>query len=687
MAVELKALGNSCNLYCRYCYQNPQKTQNKSNSSTSSYDLDLIKESLSRTKGTFVLFGGEPLLMPLNDLEELFSWGFQKNGKNSIQTNGTLITPQHITLFKKYNVAVGISIDGPQECNDVRWVGSLEKTRAMTAKIEKIISLLCHEGLAPSIITTLHRENASDENLPILKKWFLALDAQGVSKVRLHILDAKSSTVRDKLALSHAENTRVFMFFAKCREEFRNIRFDIFEDMQALLQGKDSNSSCIWNACDPYSTLAVYGLEGDGLLSNCGRVNNEGINFVKAASIGFERQIALMNTEMKNDGCAECRFFILCKGSCPGSSEKGDWRRRSEYCSIWFALFEYFEQVLLSNGYTPLSKDDLSEEVKIELHKKWTAGTTESIESITRRLQSTKASNSNDKEKTNDIFIKKLSSQLIRTSWVSEEAREYWGRTLLGLADTVQQIRIKALLQHKSRAVILQINHGDLESRAKEMDAFGFSILPLQRKIDYLKISFLAEEMTQNQLLVYNCIVCKKNDFETIKAAYENNAHRDIFALLDLPVCCKKEFQEHHNGVIALLDPFNRKHRKPSNKRTQRNLGVVPFFQSIGINLSSHIPCNQDCEATQLIEKELECLGKEIGYTSQIEQINNIRQWPMEWSFLNGAHEFKTPVFKMTLGTCEQGAGFSLKSDGNIWPNKGAKGSSYPFNRRKELLK
>jgi uncharacterized protein len=62
-------------------------------------------------------------------LEKLWKWGFDKYKSNGIQTNGSLINDQHIELFKKYNVHVGISIDGPDELSDARWYGTLETTR------------------------------------------------------------------------------------------------------------------------------------------------------------------------------------------------------------------------------------------------------------------------------------------------------------------------------------------------------------------------------------------------------------------------------------------------------------------------------------------------------------------------------------------------------------------------------
>jgi len=73
------------------------------------YDLDKMISALEKEGDYFALFGGEPLLTDIKTIEELWKFGFQKYGRNGIQTNGTLITDEHIELFKKYNVSVGVS--------------------------------------------------------------------------------------------------------------------------------------------------------------------------------------------------------------------------------------------------------------------------------------------------------------------------------------------------------------------------------------------------------------------------------------------------------------------------------------------------------------------------------------------------------------------------------------------------
>ena len=371
MSAELRPLGVQCNIQCQYCYQNPQRD---AGNLSSSYDMEKMKEGVEKVGRGFTLFGGEALLVPEKDLEELWSWGLQKYGSNGVQTNGTLINDNHIRMFKQYKVGVGISIDGPKEMNDVRWNGTLARTREATAKTERSIEKLCDESIPPSLIVTLHRANATSDKLPRMREWFLHLDKSGIRDVRLHILEVDDRTIGQKYALTAQENIEAYLYFAELEKEFANLRFDMFGELRDLLLGFDNHSTCVWNACDPLTTRAVQGVEGNGQTSNCGRTNKDGIDVIKADVEGFERYVALYHTPQENNGCSGCRFFSMCKGQCPGTAIEGDWRNKTEHCLVWFTLFEHFEQQLCEKGKMPLSLSPLRINVEQALVQGWIKG-------------------------------------------------------------------------------------------------------------------------------------------------------------------------------------------------------------------------------------------------------------------------------------------------------------------------
>jgi uncharacterized protein len=376
MTVELRPLGVACNLRCQYCYQNPQRD---AGNVPHDYDMEQMRAAIEAEGGPFTLFGGEPLLIPRRDLEELWAWGLERYGRNSLQTNGAVIKDEHYPLFKKYEVHVGISIDGPGELNDARWAGTVENTRAATARTERAIERLSREGIAASLIITLHRGNATADKLPVLYDWVRYLDGIGIRSARLHILESESDAVRAKYGLTTEENVAAFTGFAELEPTLRNLRFDVFTDMRRMLQGQDNNTTCIWNACDPYTTRAVRGVEGHGQRSNCGRTNKDGIDFVKSEVEGFERYLALYSTPQEAGGCNGCRFFLMCKGQCPGTAIDGDWRNRTEHCDVWKTLYTRLEREMQDEGLEPLSTSPMRSDLERAFLDSWSGGANTSM--------------------------------------------------------------------------------------------------------------------------------------------------------------------------------------------------------------------------------------------------------------------------------------------------------------------
>ena len=384
MGIELRPLGVSCNIACKYCYQNPQRD---AGNARKRYDMAAMLSALEEEAQPFTLFGGEPLLVPIDDLERLWAFGLERFGFNRLQTNGTLIEPRHIELFGAYNVEVGISIDGPSSLNDARWVGSLERTRAATERAQAAIGQLCAAGIVPKLIITLHRGNGSRSAWPRMDAWLLQLESLGITRARLHVLEIDHLDVGQHLGMSDAENAEAFLHFYELeRTTLTSLRFDVFEEIRKLLLGDDEDTGCVWHACDPYTTDAVHGIEGFGERSNCGRTNKLGIDFIKAGRPGYDRVLALWRTPQKDGGCASCRFFAMCKGQCPGSAIDSDWRNRSAQCPLWMTLFSRIEADLIAEGLSPLSLDSRRDAIEQSLLSAWSSGFNATLASIVAEL-------------------------------------------------------------------------------------------------------------------------------------------------------------------------------------------------------------------------------------------------------------------------------------------------------------
>ena len=423
MSIEILPVGVTCNLRCDYCYEQSEREKQ----SVHTYNRDAVIEGLKYSRGYWQIFGGEPLLLRIEQLEELLKIGYEKWGYTGIQTNGTLITPAHIDVFRKYNTQVGISLDGPDDLNDSRWAGTVEATRKATAKthraIDMVIALSKEPGAwpahGPTLIVTLHSGNVSKKVFPKFEKWLRHLNTIGVRFINFHFLEVDYKA--NKWAISDEQLTHVMKKLRILSEEFKTLQFLNFGELEKTLMGDTSQAMCVWQACDPWSTAAVQGLNNEGEPSNCSRGSKDGIGWLPAEGSGsvsrwgigtefytnrfHERQLSLYVTPEEHGGCNGCRFWLMCTGYCPGtgsevadirdSGEKSDWRTKSSHCNSLKTQFVEVESKLISFGQVPISQRPDRIEIEKLQYNLWSEGKDCNLEQALRILEH-KSNPSND---------------------------------------------------------------------------------------------------------------------------------------------------------------------------------------------------------------------------------------------------------------------------------------------------
>ncbi len=649
MSIELRPLGVACNLACTYCYQNPQRD---AGNQRMTYDLEKMKKEAAHIGGPFTLFGGEPLLMRFEDLEHLFAWGLETTGQNAIQTNGVLIEDRHIDLFRRYKVSVGISIDGPGELNDARWHRGLEKTRQSTALVEAVIERLCRDYQAPGLIVTLHSGNATADKLPVMADWMRRLRAMGIRNVRLHLLEVDHDSVRNSLALSARENIQALLAFAEVQKSVAGLHLDLFEEMESLLSGQDGNVGCTWRACDPYTTEAVQGIEGNGQSSNCGRTNKDGIGFIKAGTAGYERYLALYRTPQADNGCAGCRFFLMCKGQCPGTSIEGDWRNRTEHCEEWKHLFNLIERRMIVAGKIPLTIQPVRFELERRQIDAWERGENPSISRSLKVLYAEQAAQSEPPAAAPAVSTPHPRKPKARISWVGEAAREKWKARLERLPAAIEELTVHAAVRLNGEGCAVR-----LVPRSSFDRLFGLAaqhgltaaMLPVEALPGGI-CTQPAEEVTGVFLAGTQAAVAH---------AQREWARQDLPAfdsLLDLPACCVNRWQD-----TAAEDIFPA-HHFPAHQGTidfPESIRTHSLLAPLGIAALPIVPCRFDCPPALEAAARWLALADAEGYGAEADWLRECFSWAMAWSELHGVTEVKTPLFKM----CFQGG---LKSGARL---------------------
>ncbi|RLE63500.1 MAG: hypothetical protein DRJ47_09380 [Thermoprotei archaeon] len=324
--------GLACNFRCKYCYQREIRPEENV------IDLEAVKNTVrnlySQTKSQIVLHGGEPLFLGKDLVEEFLKLSYDLSGRSSVQTNGYLIDQDFIEIFKKYKTSVGLSIDGPWPCNELRGIGSREDRKKQTEKILENLDLLLEEKIPTSIIVVLHKSNAINDRLEILKKWLISLSERGVTGRLNPCCSGIEGIDLTPAELINAYDQILDLFLK------RGISgWSPFRDIIAALRG-DPNVVCVFRECDPFHTPAATTVLGDGGVGVCVRLYGE--NFYLRSPVKTD----LRSRILQQTDCKGCEFWNYCYGGCPGMAIDWDWRRKDRWCPVYKFLFKRLRNIL-----------------------------------------------------------------------------------------------------------------------------------------------------------------------------------------------------------------------------------------------------------------------------------------------------------------------------------------------------
>lgn len=322
-----------CNFNCKYCY-NAQKRDNFDEN----INLEIIKEGIKKaveiTKDNqVVLHGGEPLCWGKDIVEDLAKYVYdQLDMKLGIQTNGYLIDDEYVSLFKKYKVNLGISIDGYHPLNILRCDGN--KTEKILNNIYRVVE----EKIPTGLISVIHRYNGLPKYYNLMKKFISDMDKLGL-KSRLNPCLHSD----DNITLNIREAKAFYLEMARFVTEQGIRGWSPFIDIINSLLGKP-DYVCTFRYCDPYSTMGGVIVTPRGILSMCD----------KFGTTYYERDpnpsIIRFEVLSKTD-CKGCRYLFNCTGGCSANAINDDWRNKDRWCEVYYSLFNFFERRLTALGH------------------------------------------------------------------------------------------------------------------------------------------------------------------------------------------------------------------------------------------------------------------------------------------------------------------------------------------------
>ena len=355
--VIFKAI-EKCNSNCIYC----DVVKKKQNSIMS---LDLLELSLIRIDAylqenindiiELTWHGGEVCLLKPDyfktylEFEEKICRATKDRIQHMVQSNLTLITQEHIDLFKQMGIdQVGSSFD---PLPNIRGFGKNRDSDAYNRRFMNGVRLLEKNNMGWGVIYVVHR-GSLDYPLEIWnflnnlsRKMGYSLNKVHVYGEDKHNLDISADEYADFLGT-------IFKKWWSYREHYPNVKpfasitKNYLERRKAL--GCEMSGMCAnkWVYIGPTGETSQCGRSGDYDYLGYGNIRDHSLSEI--LNHPFRDDLFNRNQVLANGECSDCRFWGICHGGCPldAYAVHGDIMHRSTNCEATMAFLEnHFEPV------------------------------------------------------------------------------------------------------------------------------------------------------------------------------------------------------------------------------------------------------------------------------------------------------------------------------------------------------
>lgn len=269
-----------------------------------------------------------------------------------------------------------------------------------------------------------------------------------------------------------------------------------------------------------------------------------------------------------------------------------------------------------------------------------------------------------------------------RVCWVSTEARRVWRPRLDRVRSAIPQIERQSVPRLR-RAAISDLSQDRLADVLEWCARRNLAAVPLALRCRRQSLHGHRVEPSEGLPLQYEIGIAPADDVEALRAAHSAADSTRLGDLLGYPTCCQRFFQE-RLASDAITDPIwivARQDDEP-DARTCDVAGPLEaniLLHAVGVRAIPHIPCSFACEESARLGRRILELGRAGGFREEMDWLEEMLAWPIEWSSLHGIAEVKLPIAKIALDSDATAVTYAVRRSGDQYPAEGARGLHFPF--------
>jgi len=321
----IKPASAVCNLDCSYCFYldrdaDPYKALPARR---------MTRDTLERLVDTYLFYsypnsvfafqGGEPTLAGLPFFEKLveFQKQYGRDGQsvsNALQTNAMLLDKNWCDLFRAYQWLLGVSLDGPEEVNDLYRFN--KEGRGTWKRVMQSVELLKKERVDFNILCVLSQANV--DRPKELYRFYRSLGIDNLQFIPLAEFDPQGNPM--PFTISPEQYGRFLCeMFELWWPERRKVRIRLFDNIAEALAGQKPGNCTMHETCDSYVVVEYNGdvYPCDFFVEGGWKLGNVVLDSWSEIARRTRRYSFASKKTLAHPDCQVCEYQSICHGGCP----------------------------------------------------------------------------------------------------------------------------------------------------------------------------------------------------------------------------------------------------------------------------------------------------------------------------------------------------------------------------------
>lgn len=269
-----------------------------------------------------------------------------------------------------------------------------------------------------------------------------------------------------------------------------------------------------------------------------------------------------------------------------------------------------------------------------------------------------------------------------RIIWNSKNTKTIWEPKITKVSNAFLTIEKQSVLLGLKPAWLSSMSESEVSSSQEQLIGTEFEIVCLNKIPVNSSYSSSAKPYVPGQPYNYRTVLTHKSHVDQWTTAWCQNDNIEIGRLLGFPDCCINFFQKYWVDQKFLDTTW-----PMSLSGTQGPKECNILLRWLGVRAVSHLPCSFDCTTSYQIARQNIELGYSIGLDQEMQWLEEMLDWPVQWSALHGIAEIRTPILKISTRTDATGDLVEVNKPGYSYPSEGASGVKFPYiNKAKTVI-